>query len=466
MTGSGSGADRNYPSNRGLYINSATNCFLFVNDQEHIRLITKDDSGDILAAFSRFAGVHDAMKRIVENGGGKLAWDPYLGFLNSSLIKLGSAATCASAIIRLKELGATEESLVLLDDLCFNFNTRFNQLNESGLFEIVSEGQAGHYISEVEIAQQLLDCVHGVLDFDDQLVLGVSIDDANQRFDDLLDAHRNKMSELAVTVAASSASSSSSSATAVAAVSPLPSSLSTAPQPAQQTYTIDIDPRTGTTMERAAFSQNSPNALVAAQTVKTTSADGNVQQLQSQMVQRSFAESNTASSKTMQQQQQFTSFSSSSVQQSSTNSTLQSSKQQQTFSYSSTSSSTIQQNSSSMKTSSIQQQQQHISKTDDFDPDSRMPPISGKRLSSPAGATAVDGKTAAAAKYTENVKRASVKGTFVDRMVNQYEGEGAEPETTPKHPSSSKLMSYMNLNDLVTPQVQKFEELSSPAHRQ
>ncbi len=53
----------------------------WVNEEDHCRIISMENGGDIKAVFARFAQLSDAIKASAEKNGTKLMWNDTLGFM-------------------------------------------------------------------------------------------------------------------------------------------------------------------------------------------------------------------------------------------------------------------------------------------------------------------------------------------------------------------------------------------------
>ena len=56
------GGSRRWPQNRGVFHNDANTALIWVNEEDHARIITMQEDGDLIAAFTRWVALHDALE--------------------------------------------------------------------------------------------------------------------------------------------------------------------------------------------------------------------------------------------------------------------------------------------------------------------------------------------------------------------------------------------------------------------
>ena len=56
------GGSRRWPQNRGVYHNDANTALMWVNEEDHVRVIAMQEDGDLIATFTRWVALHDALE--------------------------------------------------------------------------------------------------------------------------------------------------------------------------------------------------------------------------------------------------------------------------------------------------------------------------------------------------------------------------------------------------------------------
>ena len=93
----GAGGARDWPNNRGIFLNDSHTALAWCNEEDHCRIIAMQEGGDIPQVFARFVKFSQAL----EGTGAALMWNDTLGYLGSCPSNLGTGLRC-SVMIRLE----------------------------------------------------------------------------------------------------------------------------------------------------------------------------------------------------------------------------------------------------------------------------------------------------------------------------------------------------------------------------
>ena len=181
----GAGAARSWPDNRGIFHNEAQTALCWVNEEDHCRIISMEEGGDIPSVFARFCHLSEALKASAEANGTKLMWNEKLGFLGTCPSNLGTGLR-ASVMIRLPEFnklleGDNQQDKELLDEVCsaFDLQPRGSAGEHSAAvgakFDVSNKQRLG--FSEVQLVQKMIDGVSKVIEFEEMLARGISAAD-------------------------------------------------------------------------------------------------------------------------------------------------------------------------------------------------------------------------------------------------------------------------------------------------
>ena len=96
------GAARNWPQGRGIFHNDTRTALCWCNEEDHCRIISMEEGGNVKSVFARFSQLSDALKSSAEANGTKLMFSDRLGFLGTCPSNLGTGLR-ASVMIRLPE---------------------------------------------------------------------------------------------------------------------------------------------------------------------------------------------------------------------------------------------------------------------------------------------------------------------------------------------------------------------------
>jgi creatine kinase len=181
----GAGAARSWPNNRGIFHNEAQTALAWVNEEDHCRIISMENGGDIPSVFKRFCELSNAVKISAEAVGATLMWNETLGFLGTCPSNLGTGLR-ASVMVVLPSFnalmeGGDQEDKELLEYVCasFDLQPRGSAGEHSpavgGKFDVSNKQRIGY--SEVELVQKMINGVGKVIELEKLLAAGSSSSD-------------------------------------------------------------------------------------------------------------------------------------------------------------------------------------------------------------------------------------------------------------------------------------------------
>ncbi|CAM9312790.1 unnamed protein product, partial [Ectocarpus fasciculatus] len=176
----GAGAARSWPDNRGIFHNEAQTALCWVNEEDHCRIISMENGGDIPSVFTRFCALSEALKTSAEANGTKLMWNEKLGFLGTCPSNLGTGLR-ASVMVVLPEFnklmeGENQADKELLEEVCSKFDLQprgsagEHSAAVGGKFDVSNKQRLG--FSEVQLVQKMIDGVSKVIKLEQMLASG------------------------------------------------------------------------------------------------------------------------------------------------------------------------------------------------------------------------------------------------------------------------------------------------------
>ncbi len=99
------GINRDWPAFRGCFVSQDTRFRLWINEEDHLRVISMDNHGNMAVTFNRLVSALDLLEKKLD-----FAWDDTLGYLASCPSNIGTAMR-AGVHIRLPRLFQTPEIL-------------------------------------------------------------------------------------------------------------------------------------------------------------------------------------------------------------------------------------------------------------------------------------------------------------------------------------------------------------------
>jgi len=73
------GAGRDWPNNRGIFCADSRKFFVWVNEEDHMRIISMEEGGDIVGIFSRWSKGVEKMRTVLEELGSGFQFDDHFG---------------------------------------------------------------------------------------------------------------------------------------------------------------------------------------------------------------------------------------------------------------------------------------------------------------------------------------------------------------------------------------------------
>ena len=113
----GAGAARSWPDNRGIFHNANQTALAWCNEEDHCRIISMKDGGDIPDVFARFCKLSEALKESATSNDTELMWNETLGFLGTCPSNLGTGLR-ASVMIKLEKFNAILEDPDSSHEVC------------------------------------------------------------------------------------------------------------------------------------------------------------------------------------------------------------------------------------------------------------------------------------------------------------------------------------------------------------
>ena len=157
------GINRDWPDNRGIFISQDREFIVWVNEEDHIRIISMNKGGDFKAVFIK---LFDAINQLSVNL--DFAFDNSLGYLNSCPTNIGTAMR-ASVHIKLPRLSQKSDfnttcSLLGLDVRGVDGE---HSKSKEGIFDISNIIRFG--VSEREILQTLVEGIRKLINLENSL---------------------------------------------------------------------------------------------------------------------------------------------------------------------------------------------------------------------------------------------------------------------------------------------------------
>ena len=90
---------RDWPDARGIWTNSANNLIIWVNEEDHFRLVSMEKGANMRAVFDRLSKCLELFENALKSEGHSFMWNQHLGYLVTCPRNLG---TCLRASMQVK----------------------------------------------------------------------------------------------------------------------------------------------------------------------------------------------------------------------------------------------------------------------------------------------------------------------------------------------------------------------------
>ncbi|XP_064169028.1 creatine kinase U-type, mitochondrial-like isoform X1 [Anguilla rostrata] len=168
------GMARDWPDSRGIWHNKQKTFLVWVNEEDHTRVISMEKGGNMKQVFERFCkGLKEVEKQILEKGW-EFMWNEKLGYILTCPSNLGTGLR-ASVHITLPHLSKDPHFPKILENLRLQKRGSGGEdtVVANGIFDISNQDRMGR--SEVQLVQLVIDGVNYLIDCEKKLEKGQDI---------------------------------------------------------------------------------------------------------------------------------------------------------------------------------------------------------------------------------------------------------------------------------------------------
>lgn len=172
-----SGMARDWPDARGIWHNDNKTFLVWVNEEDHLRLISMQKGGDMIEVFKRFCEGIGKVEAEMKKKGKQYMWNEHLGFVLTCPSNLGTGLR-AGVHVKLPQMAKDQKRLNdILDKLRLQKRGTGGVDTQStdGTYDVSNSDRLG--FSEVELVQFVIDGVNLLIEMEKKLEKGESIDD-------------------------------------------------------------------------------------------------------------------------------------------------------------------------------------------------------------------------------------------------------------------------------------------------
>ena len=166
---------RDWPDARGIWHNENKNFLIWVNEEDHTRVISMQIGGNMKEVFTRFCNGLTKFEEAIKKNGKEFMWNEHLGFILTCPSNLGTGLR-AGVHVKIPLLSKHKEFGMILKSLRLQKRGTggVDTASTDGTFDISNADRLG--FSEVELVQKVVDGVKLIVVMEKTLEKGLLID--------------------------------------------------------------------------------------------------------------------------------------------------------------------------------------------------------------------------------------------------------------------------------------------------
>lgn len=171
-----SGCGRHWPDARGIFHNDAENFFVWVNEEDQMRIVSMEKGDNIHAIFTRFANATKAVQESLEGDGYGIMHNDHLGFILTCPSNLGTGLR-AGAMVKLPLFSARPDFKDTLKKMRLQARgtAGVDSASTGGTWDISNSDRLG--MSEVQLCNLFIEGLAQVIRWEKKLEAGENIDE-------------------------------------------------------------------------------------------------------------------------------------------------------------------------------------------------------------------------------------------------------------------------------------------------
>jgi len=171
-----SGSVRDWPDGRGIWHNNEKTFLIWINEEDHCRVISMQKGGDLKSVFERFGRGLQEIEKLMKSKGREWMRSERLGFINACPSNIGTGVR-ASVMIQLKGLCKRPdfEDIMVGMELQARGSSGEHTAAVDDVYDISNRARLKK--SEAQFVQLLIDGVEKLIEMEKLIAAGKPIDD-------------------------------------------------------------------------------------------------------------------------------------------------------------------------------------------------------------------------------------------------------------------------------------------------
>ncbi|XP_072173883.1 creatine kinase B-type-like isoform X2 [Diadema setosum] len=162
------GMARDWPDARGIWHNNQKNFLVWINEEDHTRIISMETGANMVRVFERFCRGLQEFERLVKKSGYEFMWNEHLGYVLTCPSNLGTGLR-AGVHLKIPLLSKDPRFDMILERLRLQRRGTggVDTASTNGIFDISNSDRLG--LSEVQLVQSVLDGVSLLIQMEKEL---------------------------------------------------------------------------------------------------------------------------------------------------------------------------------------------------------------------------------------------------------------------------------------------------------
>mmetsp|Transcript_27322 Transcript_27322/g.68904 ORF Transcript_27322/g.68904 Transcript_27322/m.68904 type:complete len:425 (+) Transcript_27322:298-1572(+) len=171
-----SGCGRHWPDARGIYHNEAENFFVWVNEEDQMRIVSMEKGDNITAIFTRFANATKAVQDCLKAEGYDFMHNDHLGFILTCPSNLGTGLR-AGAMVKVPLFSARADFKDVMKKMKLQARgtAGVDSASTGGTWDISNADRLG--MSEVQLCNLFIEGIAQIIKWEQALEEGKNIDE-------------------------------------------------------------------------------------------------------------------------------------------------------------------------------------------------------------------------------------------------------------------------------------------------
>ena len=170
------GMARDWPDARGIFHNADKNFLVWINEEDHTRVISMEKGGNMKKVFERFSRGLGEVEKTIKQSGHEYMWSKRLGYILTCPSNLGTGLR-AGVHVKLPLLSKDKrfDDILNAQRLQKRGTGGVDTQATGGTFDISNSDRLG--FSEVQLVQQVIDGINNMIEMEKALEKRKNIDD-------------------------------------------------------------------------------------------------------------------------------------------------------------------------------------------------------------------------------------------------------------------------------------------------